>query len=57
MKLLTEGCGDWQANLPFVEFNGAVVVTIVAGGHHNCVLLVRPLVMAMRNFPDFLIIV
>ena len=41
MKLLTEGCGDWQANLPFVEFNGAVVVTIVAGGHHNCVLLVR----------------
>jgi len=39
--VLIEGWMDRQADLPFVDFNGVVVVAIVAGYHHNCALLVR----------------
>ena len=41
MEVLTEGWVDWQANLPFVDLNGAVAVAIYGGYRFSCALLVK----------------
>jgi hypothetical protein len=38
---LTEGCVDWQVNLPAVDLNGTAVVAITAGSYFNCALQVQ----------------
>ena len=40
MDSLTEGCVDWQANLPTVDLNGTAVA-IAAGGKTTCAELVQ----------------
>jgi hypothetical protein len=40
MDSLTEGCVDWQANLPTVDLNGTAVA-IAAGGSTTCAELVQ----------------
>jgi len=41
MESLNECWLGWQANLPFVDLDGAVAVAITTGYWHSCALLVR----------------